>query len=100
MIKHIVLWKLKEISTEGTKDETSVLLKNKLLSLKNIIPEIITIEVGINTPEVQGNFDIVLMVEFANLQDLDVYQNHPAHLKVVEFVKLVREERVAIDFVK
>ena len=33
-----------------------------------------------------------------SVDDLKVYQLHPEHLKVVDFVKTVSTERAAVDF--
>ena len=36
--------------------------------------------------------------EFKKLEDLNIYANHPEHLKVGEFVGKVREDRKAVDY--
>ena len=64
-----------------------------------MIPELSKIEVVLNIPGVSDqNFDLMLIAEFENLQDLDVYINHPEHVKVGSFLSKVRTDRAAIDF--
>ena len=99
MIKHIVSWKLKETAEGKLKAENAILLKNLLLSLKEKLTMVRKLEVGLNSPKADSsNFDIILITEFDNMDDLQAYQVHPEHVKVAEFVGKVRESRACIDF--
>ena len=44
------------------------------------------------------SYDVVLVSEFKSLEDLNIYANHPEHLKAGEFVGKVREDRIAVDY--
>ena len=94
MIKHIVMWDLKD----ENKLENSKKLKASLENLKEEINEIKEIEVGININNSDASMDVVLYSVFNTLEDLDIYQNHPKHLKVKEFVKNISTNRKVIDF--
>ena len=48
MIKHIVMWKLKESAEGRTKQENAWMIKQELEQLKGTIREIVSLEVGIN----------------------------------------------------
>jgi hypothetical protein len=99
MIKHIVTWKIKENAEGRNKKEIMLLLQQKLLELQNKVPVVKHLEVGLNSTEAPAdNWDVVLIVDLDNFQDLDLYQKHPEHLKVADFVKLVRESRSCVDF--
>jgi len=98
MIKHIVMWKLKENDKDNEKLENAKIIKTNLEALKEIIPEIKYIEVGIDSKKFENNYDVVLVSEFNSFEELDVYQKHPEHLKVGEFVKSVAEIRTAVDY--
>ncbi len=99
MIKHIVFFKLAEQAEGKTKAENAAIIKRDLESLYGVIPELKKIEVGINHPETpSSNFDICLYCEFDNLADLDIYQNHPEHLKVVAYIAKVRTDRACVDY--
>lgn len=91
MIKHIVMWDLKD----ENKLENAKKLK---VSLENLKEEINEIEVGININNSDASMDVVLYSVFNTLEDLDIYQNHPKHLKVKEFVKNISTNRKVIDF--
>lgn len=98
MIKHIVMFKLKEFAEGNSKLENAKIIKNRLEDLKNKIDEIKFIEVGIDFNQSEFAFDIVLYSEFETVEDLNKYQVHPEHLKVSEFVGKVRTERAVADY--
>lgn len=98
MIKHIVMWKLKDIYDGKSKLENAKIIKEKIESLKNIIEEIKEIEVGINVYNDPQSYDVVLVSSFNSIEDLEKYQKHPEHIKVAEFIGKVRESRVVVDY--
>jgi len=99
MIKHIVFFKLAENAEGKTKAENAVFIKNELENLKNLIPEIRMIEVGINSTEAPvANFDIALNSEFNSMADLDAYQAHPEHKRVAAYIGKVRTDRACVDY--
>ncbi|HCW03966.1 MAG TPA: stress responsive protein [Clostridium sp.] len=98
MIKHIVMWKLKEFAEGKNKLENAQIIKRDLEALQDKIKEIRHIEVGININESEQAYDVVLYSEFNSIEDLNIYQNHQEHLRVAEFVGKVREARVVTDY--
>lgn len=99
MIKHVVCWKIKDFAEGRSKSENVALMKNLLLSLKEKLAEIKTLEVGINyEPNDSSNNDVVLITTHHSLADLDAYQKHPEHVKIAEFVGKIRELRACVDF--
>ncbi len=100
MVKHIVFFKLEENAEGKSKIELAEYIKAELENLKNVIPEIKMIEVGINVPNApKTDYDIALNSEFDSFEALDIYQNHPAHLKVAGFIGKVRTVRAAVDYI-
>ncbi|WP_434295806.1 Dabb family protein [Clostridium botulinum] len=98
MIKHIVMWKLKEFAEGKYKLENANIIKINLEDLKHRIDEVKLIEVGVNINNSQQAYDVVLYSEFENLEDLNLYQNHPDHVKVGEFINKVKEDRIVTDY--
>lgn len=98
MIKHIVMWKLKDFAEGKSKLESAQMIKRDLENLKNKIEEIKFIEVGININDSDQAYDVVLYSEFDSMEALNTYQNHPEHIKVAEFVGKVREARIVADY--
>ncbi len=98
MIKHIVLWKLKD-QIEGTsKIENALKIITQLEDLKNHIPEIVQIEAGRNFNSSEVAYDVALYSTFVSKEDLEKYQQHPDHVKVASFINSVVDERVVVDY--
>ena len=98
MIKHIVLWKIKDGVEGKTKKESVLVLKEALEGLKGKIKEIHFLEVGLNFNPADTACDLSLYSEFKTQQDLDNYQKHPDHLKVAELVKKLATDRRVSDY--
>src|SRR5512140_1641265 len=98
MIKHSVMWKLKEVAEWGDRLQNSKKMKHDIEALKTKIPQIRHIEVGINDIPSDGSYDVVLYSEFASVQDLELYQKHPEHVKIAEFITKARERRAVVDY--
>lgn len=90
MVKHIVIWKMKEDVT----DEQKLEMKLRLMALNGKIPQLLAIDVGID----DGNGTMSLYSEFNSEEDLTVYQAHPDHQTVVGFVKPLVAARVVCDY--
>lgn len=99
MLKHIVLFKLKPAAEGASKEENAKKIKRDLEALKEAIPQIRHIEVGINVIPSETAYDIAIYSEFADEKDLNIYMKHPEHVKVAEFIGKVRESRVVVDYI-
>ena len=98
MVKHIVMWKLKDSYDGLDKNGLGLKLKNVLEDLKGKISQIEELEVGINFNQSEASCDVVLYSTFATKEDLQIYQKHPDHVKVAEFVSEIRTERRVVDY--
>ena len=98
MVKHIVMWKVRESAEGKSRKENIQDMKVKLEELKDEIGEIQFLEVGINYNESGDAYDIVLYTEFENKEGLEIYQNHPAHVKARDFIRKVRLDRKVVDY--
>jgi hypothetical protein len=99
MLKHIVLFKLKEQAEGAGKDQNARKLKSELEALAGKIPQIKKMEVGINTVLSEAAYDVAIYSEFSGKGDLEIYQKHPEHMKVVELVKTVAAGRAVVDYI-
>ena len=98
MIKHIVVWRLKETETPEQKMENAQKAKEKLEAMKDKISGLLHLEVGININSTEESSDISLYSEFENENALKVYQTHPEHEKVKSFLRTIRTERRVVDY--
>lgn len=98
MIKHIVMWRLKNEAAGATKEENAQKLKESLESLVDKVPSLIAAEVGINFNPSDAAFDVVLYSEFEDREGLTAYQNHPEHRKIIDYVGEIRTDRAVVDY--
>lgn len=96
MIKHIVVWRMNDTGDKQKKAED---IKTQLEALKNIIDFIVDIRVGLNFNTTESASDVVLETVFNTKEDLERYQNHPAHVAVGrDYVRPNVSERRVIDY--
>lgn len=98
MIKHIVLWRLKDFAEGSTKQENSIKVKAALEAMRGKIPGMLKLEAGLNFETSDSSFDIALYTEFESREALNGYQIHPEHMKVKDFMPRFRSERRVIDY--
>ena len=98
MLKHVVMWRLKESAEGRTKAHNSIHAKEMLDLLPYKIKEIKNLEVGINVLNTPPSYDLVLIMDFANMLDLQAYQAHPEHVKVADYILKIRETRAVVDY--
>lgn len=97
MIKHIVMWKLKDEAHGNDKNTNARLIKEKLENLNGQIDGLLKLEVGLDFLG-NGNFDVVLYSELSKKEDLDTYQNHPLHQAELPFIREAVMDRKAVDY--
>lgn len=93
MIKHIVMFQLKEKN-----EHTLQQLVSALESLAENIETLQFLEVGVDFRNTERSYDVVLTTHFANSQDLQTYAEHPQHLPVVELVREICSHSIVIDY--
>lgn len=100
MIRHIVMWKLKEEAEGASKEKNASKLKLILEGLRTNIEEIKAVEVGIqiNSGSEDG-FDVVLICDFETELDFQMYTRSPHHKKAVNFINSVAAERHFVDYI-
>ena len=98
MIKHIVMFTLKDFAAGASRTDNARKIKHLLEGLKSKIDVIVSIEVGFAIDKTSADYDVVVCAGFETLKDLETYQTHPEHLKVGEFIGKVRTDRKVIDY--
>ena len=90
MIRHVVMWKLKDPALAAH-------FKARLDSCGDLTEGILAYDVGIRTPGLEANVDVVLVSAFSNAAALAAYQNHPHHKAVSGELGQLRESRHVLD---
>ena len=98
MLKHVVMWKLEEEAEGKTKAENALWMKEHLEALVGVVPEINSLEVGINILESDMAYDAVLISTFESKEALASYKVNPKHVEISSYCKKIRESRVVIDY--
>lgn len=99
MIKHIVMWTLKDEAEGGTAVENGKKMKQILENLSGKIDTLKHIEVSVDVFAAIPDCNVVLYSEFETKDDLDAYQVNPLHQECVAFIKQVVASRNVIDYV-
>jgi len=98
MIKHIVVWRLRESAHGNDKRTNALLIKEKLEALRDKIPGLLKFFFFIDSATTESSADIALYSEFVSREALDAYQTHPAHKAIMPFVGEARTERRMVDY--
>ncbi len=98
MVKHIILWQLKDELTGKEKTDIKAGIKEGLEELKGQINGLLEIKV-----ETEGlsssNADVMLYSVFENEDALKAYAVHPAHVLVADNkVRPYTKTRLCLDF--
>ena len=95
MIKHIILWTLKD---EAKTKEIKLGIKEGLEGLKGKIPGLVDIKVNIDSLA-SSNADLMLDSTFESEEALKNYATHPAHVEVADTkVRPYTAIRSCLDF--
>ncbi len=98
MIKHIVMWQMKENALGKSKEENAKTMQEMLTALPAKIGLAQKLEITSNIFGADPKCDIVLYSEFATKEDLKTYAVHPEHVKCLDFIKQVVDKRSVVDF--
>jgi len=98
MIKHIVMWKLKEHAEGADKASNAKKMKTLLETCNDLVPGMVKLEVALAVPELEATYDVILYTEFDNKTSLDAYQEHPTHQAIKPFIGAIRSERQCMDY--
>jgi hypothetical protein len=98
MVKHIVIWKLKEEAEGADKHENAAKLKYLLETLRERIPSVCKLEVGIDFSGTAASGDIVFYAEFADHAAFEAFKIHPEYQTVTDVLRSVITEGRFVDY--
>lgn len=98
MVKHVILWTIKDEFSDEQKSEIKKGVKEGLENLKGKIPGLIDIRVNINGLE-SSNADMMLDSTFEDEASLKGYAVHPEHVAVADSkVRPYTATRTCLDY--
>lgn len=98
MVKHIVFWTFGESVADEAFQRDALEMKSRLEALNSRIPGLISLEVGIDFGLSEASADVALYSEFTDLQALKLYQEHPEHIAVADFIGGLNLDRSVVDY--
>ena len=93
MVKHIVMFKLTEKTSQNME-----LATDSLRSLENKIETLKSIAIGTDFLESDRSYDIVLTAHFENQEGLKTYSSHENHLPVVKIMRSLCSSSLVVDY--
>ena len=98
MVKHVILWQLKDELSDAEKQSVKAGIKEGLESLKGQIEGLVDIQVNTNGLS-SSNADVMLDSTFADETALKAYAVHPAHVAVADGkVRPYTKTRMCLDY--
>ena len=99
MVKHIILWTLKDSLSEEEKIQIKKSIKEGLESLQGVDPGLIDIKVKIDGRLASSNADLMLECTLESEEALKGYAVHPAHVAIANSrVRPFTAIRSCLDF--
>ncbi|MDD7450218.1 MAG: Dabb family protein [Treponema sp.] len=99
MVKHVILWTLKDEFSAEEKENIKKGIKEGLEGLKGKIPGLLEIKVNAYGRLDSSNADLMLDSTFENEQALKSYSKHPEHVAVADSkVRPFTAARTCLDF--
>lgn len=99
MLTHIVMWHFAESADGHSRAENMARVKEALLALPPLIPEIRRFEVHADAGLDASASHLCLVSEFDDAEGLRRYAENPDHRAVSALISKVREGRAVIDYV-
>ena len=98
MVKHVVLWQLKDEFSKEEKEKIKIEAKESLEGLMGKIEGLLEIKLNIVGLE-SSNADMMLDSSFESEAALKGYAVHPEHVKAADtFVRPFTKSRLCLDF--
>jgi len=95
MLTHIVCWKYRPETTEAERQDHVA----RLRALPDLIPNIISFNVGSDILHLERSFDTGLVAVYPDRVALDHYNDHPDHQAVAALGRQIAEKVVSVDFI-
>jgi hypothetical protein len=97
MVRHIVIWKLKDEFREELKSSVLRKIGEELENLTHQIDGIVDLKV-VTSALPSSSADVMLDSLFRDANALEAYQVHPAHQNVALLIHDVMQSRTCLDY--
>jgi hypothetical protein len=97
MIRHIVIWRLKEEAKRFGTIENLERIQRNLVAMRTALPGLLRLELGVNQAQEPDAGDLLLFSEFESWEALRGYERHPLHDELRALIGPLRSERRVLD---
>lgn len=97
MVRHILLWQLRDELTPAEKRAAAEKCKKELEALVGVVPGLTALKVIID-PMDSSNTDMMLDSTLVDAAAYDGYKVHPVHVAAATYVRSVVKSRVCMDY--
>jgi Stress responsive A/B Barrel Domain len=95
MIRHVVLFRWAEETTEEQKQRVAA----ELARLPALVPSLRAFHIGSDLGINQGNFDFAVAADFDDVDGYLAYRDHPEHRAMIsQFILPAAAQRVAVQY--
>ena len=98
MFKKVVMWKIKAEGNGISRRKTAEKIKAKLDNLSGIIHVITNLEVGINTSLSNECYNLVLISEFDNHEDMIIFREHHEYQKIHDYMEPLVVDKKVVEY--
>jgi len=98
MIKHIVMWRVKDSHDGQSKAEMEDEIIRRVHALRGKVDGVLELEAGRDFSRGEKSFDVALYSAFRDKKALDDYQNFPEHVELKNYIIGAAAERVVVDY--
>ena len=99
MVRHVILWKLKDELQGADKEAVKAGIKEGLEGLAGKIPGMVSVKVYTDALPSSSGADLMLDTAFESAEALKGYSTHPAHVAVADNkVRPYYKSRACLDY--
>ncbi|WP_426191390.1 Dabb family protein [Massilia sp. DWR3-1-1] len=98
MIKHIVMWQLKEEAAGRTRAGNARLVKAWLEACRDAIPDILCFDAVLTQEGMAASCDVMLYAAFPSRAALEAYLAHPLHQRLKQRMAPLCDARHCFDY--
>lgn len=96
MIKHLVLWRLREEVKNGSLNDKIALLQAKFAAMNGVVAGLLHVE--LYQIEQPNEYDLCLYTEFTDKEALEAYKPCPLHIDIKEVSKDWVFGKLVVDY--
>ena len=98
MVRHIVIWRLKEEAKQSDWDANLTRIRQIVDAMRTHVPALLRLELGVNQGKASDAADLLLFSEFEDWEALPAYEFHPLHGELRRLIGPLRCERRVLDY--